>query len=69
MNDRYRAENLRRQRVGDGGAGSRRYYAAYRLLRQQRATRMRHEELRHSMCGGVAGLGVNAPLKPPRRLR
>ncbi len=62
-------ENLRRQSVGDGGAGSRWCRAAYRLLRQQRATRMRREKLRDSMTGRVAGLGVDAALKPPGGLR
>ena len=35
----------------------------------QRATGMCHEEFRDSMCTRVAGLRVNAPLKPTRRLR
>ena len=43
--------------------------AAYRLLRQQRATRMLHEELGDPMARGVAGLGVDPPLEPPGRLR
>ncbi len=43
--------------------------AAYRLPCQQRATRMGHEEFCDSMCRRVAGLRVNPPLEPPRRLR